>query len=157
LTSISAIEVLILRLSNFNDKFSEEDRSLSSEFNDTSKTTNQAYFLTDQAIGVRVNTVLKKQNVASYLINMIRTKFEASDYSYYSSINNNQTQYLLDQLCLLLSYEEYLELETSLYPTFTSTTTGPASATSFLGLGALLSLIILIPMKRKLKKGPPSN
>ncbi len=150
LTSIPVIEVLILRLSEFNDIFLEEDWSLSSEYNDSSKTTDQEYILTDHAIGVRANTILDKLNVASYLINMIRTKFEASDSSYYSSIPNHQTQYLLDQLYLLLSFEEYLVLETSLHPSTTI-----QSATSFLGLITILSLLILIPVKRKLKKLPP--
>ncbi|MHA1237127.1 MAG: hypothetical protein ACTSQ9_05650 [Candidatus Hodarchaeales archaeon] len=79
LTPLSIIEDLILRLSNFQDDFREEDWSLSSEYNHTSKNSNQEFFLTDQVIGVRVNTKLEKLNVASYLINTIRTKFEASD------------------------------------------------------------------------------
>ena len=150
LTPISTIKDLILKLSNFQDDFREEDWSLSSEYNHTSKNSNQEFFLTDQAIGVRANTKLEKLNVASYLINTIRTKFEASDSSYYSSIDNHQTQYLLDQLYLLLSFEEYLVLETSLHPTTTI-----QSATSLLGLISILSLLILIPVKRKLKKSPP--
>jgi len=144
LSPISAIEILILRLNGFNDKFREEDNSLSSEYNDSSKTTDQEFFLTDQAIGVRVSTILGKLNVANYLINTIRTKFMATDSSYYSTIQNHQTQYLLDQLYLILSFEEYLVLNTSIYPS--------VAATSIFGLGVLFSLLILIPVKRKLRK-----
>ena len=144
---ISTIETLILRLSGFTDIFREEDNSLSSEYNDSSKMTDQEFFLMDQAIGVRVSTILKKINVANYLVNSIRAKFEASDSSYYSSIHNHKTQYLLDQLFLILAFEEYLELNSSIYPS--------ASATSILALGTLVSLLILIPVKRKLKKSPP--
>ncbi|MHA1542932.1 MAG: hypothetical protein ACTSQH_08140, partial [Candidatus Hodarchaeales archaeon] len=109
--STSSIEMLILRLSDFVDIFNEVDWSLNSEYNDSSKSTDQEFILTNQAIGVRVSVLLEKLNVANFQISMIRTKFEASNSSFYSSIADREFTYLLDQLYLVLSFEEYLVLD----------------------------------------------
>ena len=78
---------------------------------------------------------------------MIRTKFEASDSSFYSSITNREFTYLLDQLYLILSFEEYLVLDAEI-------SGSRGGAASFIGMGSLLMILILIPIKRKIRKAP---
>ena len=145
--STSSIELLVLTLSNFVDIFEEVDRSISSEYNDSIKDGNQEFNLINQAIGVRVSVLLEKLNVANFQISMIRTKFEASDSSFYSSITNREFTYLLDQLYLILSFEEYLVLDAEI-------SGSRGGAASFIGMGSLLMILILIPIKRKIRKAP---
>ncbi|MHA2216033.1 MAG: hypothetical protein ACXACY_08860 [Candidatus Hodarchaeales archaeon] len=147
--STSSIELLVLTLSNFVDIFDEVDRSISSEYNDSIKDGNQEFNLINQAIGVRISVLLEKLNVANFQISMIRTKFEASDSSFYSFISDREFTYLLDQLYLILSFEEYLVLDAEI--------SGSRAAASFLGIGSVLMMLILIPIKRKIKKSLPKD
>ncbi len=139
---------LITRLDIFIRNFLEQEGSCNSTYDFLNQVKSDEILAGDQSLIIRCNVIFEylqySKNVALELIK----KFKAPTIGFYSSSTDQNNQYLLDQIQILLAFQELIQLEKAV-----SVITYPSAASSW-GLGVfLLMMVILVPLKRKrLKK-----
>lgn len=143
------LELLTSRLTQFVDNnFLQQDWSVGSYYNRSSNTLDSKRMLVDQLFYIRANVKREKINFANYSIESIFDSFVTSNTSFFTSFENPDTQTLIDQLHILLAFQEYLELESRL-----KTTSKTKESAAPWSIGIFILTILLIPIRRrKLKK-----
>jgi hypothetical protein len=143
------LELLTSRLTQFVDNnFLQQDWSVGSYYNRSSNTLDSKRMLVDQLFYIRANVKREKINFANYSIESIFDSFVTSNTSFFTSFENPDTQTLIDQLHILLAFQEYLDLESRL-----KTTSETKESAAPWSIGIFILTILLIPIRRrKLKK-----
>jgi hypothetical protein len=152
ITSTNILEILISRLREFIENyFLQQDWSVGFYYNQTSNNLNKEMRLIDQILYIRANVKLERLNFAKFSIESLLENFIDSNASFYTSINNSDQQTLMDQIILLLTFEEFIELESQVMTTqthTTGTTQTTASASSWT-IGIFLLALLIIQIRRR--------
>ncbi|PWI46748.1 hypothetical protein CEE45_15275 [Candidatus Heimdallarchaeota archaeon B3_Heim] len=128
LGSFSIINTLANRLNNYlTNIFLQQNWSIAFNYNQTSHNLSSKIVLTDQILFIRVNILQNKRNFADYTISTVKSSFGSENSSYFTANDDQETQFLTDHVYLLLSFEEFLKLETTA-TTYTSTEPEETSA-----------------------------
>lgn len=128
--------------------FINKDWSCPSSFNLSSMIASKDVFATDQALLIRVNVLFERLNFANYTAITLIEDFSANK-GFYSTVTNNQTQYLIDQVLILLAFQELILLENKLLSTDT-VPHGPAA--SSWGIEVIILSLILILLHRNINR-----
>ena len=100
----------------------------------------------DQSLIIRCNVLFEKLQYSKNTARALIKKLKAPTSGFYSSSTDQNNQYLLDQIQILLAFQELIQLELAV-----SFITYPAA--SSWGLGVLiLMMVILVPLKKKVLK-----
>lgn len=154
LGSLAIINTLTNRLNNFlMNIFLQQDWSIAFTYNQTSHNLSSKIVLNDQLLFIRTNILQNKRNFADYTLSILKLNFEAENSSYFTSSADNQTQFLTDHVHLLLSFEEFLILETTI-TTYTDTeatsTEYPTGAAGFAWeFTIILTVLVFISYRRR--------
>jgi hypothetical protein len=136
------IDSILNRVDTFISNFVLQDWSCSSKFNLTSMQASNEVFVQDQALLIRSHIIFERSQYAKYTANSLRNLFSAPNNGFYSSLNDQQTQYLIDQIHILLAFQELIEHESE----------REASASGAWGFEILLIAFILLLVKRGLMR-----
>lgn len=140
---IISIDSILTRVDDFiSNYFVKQDWSCSSKYNFTSMEASNEVFAQDQALLIRSHVIFDRLTYAKYTVDTLRNLFNAPNNGFYSSIKDQQTQYLIDQIYILLAFQELIEHETE----------QEASASGAWGFEILLIVFILLLVKRGLRR-----
>ncbi|MFX0181828.1 MAG: hypothetical protein ACFE95_02000 [Candidatus Hodarchaeota archaeon] len=143
LFDISSIDSILTRVDDFiSNYFVNQDWSCSPKYNFTSMEASDEVFAQDQALLIRSHVIFERLTYAKYTVDALRNQFYAPNNGFYSSIKDQQTQYLIDQVHILLAFQELIELETEV----------EVSASGAWGFEILLIVFILVLAKRGLTR-----
>jgi len=148
--------IIINRLDNYiSNHFINKDWSCHSSFNYSGMTASKDIFATDQALLIRVNVLFERLKFANYTTVTLKEIFSANE-GFYSSIGDNQTQYLLDQVKILLALQELIILKNSLFPTDT-VPHGPAASSWGIEVFILTFVVYILCQDISRKRKDPSK
>ncbi|MFX0151033.1 MAG: hypothetical protein ACFFAJ_09655 [Candidatus Hodarchaeota archaeon] len=112
---IIKIDSILDRVDDFiSNYFVKQDWSCSPKFNITSMTVFTGAYVQDQTLLIRTQVMSKRLTYAKYASNKLQNLFNAPNNGFYSSLEDRQTQSLMDQIYILLAFHELLELELEL-------------------------------------------
>ncbi|MFX0172823.1 MAG: hypothetical protein ACFE9L_12975 [Candidatus Hodarchaeota archaeon] len=112
---IVTIDSILNRVDGFiSNYFVKQDWSCSPKFNITSLTVFTGAYVQDQTLLIRTQVMSERLTYAKYTANKLRNLFSAPNNGFYSSLEDRETQSLMDQIYILLTFHELLELDSEL-------------------------------------------
>ncbi len=143
-----SVTPLINRLDIFIRNYLEKEGSCNATYDFLNRVKSDEILAGDQSLIIRCNVFFEYLQYSKNIARELIKKLRAPTIGFYSSSTDQNNQYLLDQIQILLAFQELIQLEMVV-----SFITYPSAASSW-GLGVfLLMMVILVPLKRKrLKK-----
>ncbi|MHA2245980.1 MAG: hypothetical protein ACXADY_13540 [Candidatus Hodarchaeales archaeon] len=147
----SSVNLLLNRLNKFiTNHLINEDWSVSAYYNSSNpkREPSDEILASDQSLIIRCNVLFEHLQYGKYIAGALIEKFEALNSGFYSSSIDQNSQYLLDQIQILLAFQDLILLESMMYPS----TEGPSDGAATWGFGVFLIIFLFsfIPLKRKL-------
>ncbi|MFX1249721.1 MAG: hypothetical protein ACFFB2_20680, partial [Promethearchaeota archaeon] len=155
----SSIEFLIDRLNKFiTNHLINEDWTCSAYYNSSNPLHQPSDEIraSDQGLIIRCKVLFEHLGPSKYIADSLIEKLKAPNSGFYSSSTNLNSQHLLDQLQILLAFQDLILLESMIYPPTGETselTTGEEPAAGATWETSMLLIILsisCIPLKRKL-------
>ncbi len=150
----SSVNLLINRLNKFiTNHLFNEDWSYSAYYNSSNRERSDEILAGDQSLIIRCKVLFEHLQSGKYIAGELIEKLKAPNSGFYSSSTDQNLQYLLDQVQILLAFQDLILLESIIYPP----TEGPSAATWGFGVILILLSLSFIPFKRKLCKRKHSS
>ncbi|UCG01389.1 MAG: hypothetical protein JSW11_17440 [Candidatus Heimdallarchaeota archaeon] len=146
----SSVSLLISRINTFiGNHLINEDWSYSAYYNSSNRKDSDEILASDQSVIIRCKVLFERLRHGQYITGTLIEKLEAPNSGFYSSSKDQNLQYLLDQVQILLAVQELILLESIIYP---SSEIPHGAATWGFGVLLIIFSISFIPLKRKLWK-----
>jgi hypothetical protein len=151
----SSIDILINRINKFiTNHLISEDWRCSEYYNSSNRDDlgrSDSIFASDQSLIIRCNVLLEHLQYGKYISGKLIEELEASNSGFYSSSTDQSSQYLLDQIQILLAFNDLILLESIIYPP-----TEGAASWGF-GLLSIMFSVSFVLVKRKWRKRTSSS
>ncbi|MFX0212190.1 MAG: hypothetical protein ACFFDT_39820 [Candidatus Hodarchaeota archaeon] len=145
----SLVNLLINRINKFiTNHLRSKDWSCSEYCNSSNRERSKSIFASDQSLIIRCNVLLEYLQNGKYISGELIEELEAPNSGFYSSSIDQNSQYLLDQVQILLAFNDLILLESIIFPTESK----EGSASWGFGLFYIILSVSFILVKRKWRK-----
>ncbi|MFX0122558.1 MAG: hypothetical protein ACFFAE_02915 [Candidatus Hodarchaeota archaeon] len=149
-----SVNLIINRLNKFiTNHLVNEDWSCSAYYNTSNREQSKEILASDQSLIIRCNVLFEHLRYGKFIASSLIDKLEAPNSGFYSSSMDQNSQYLLDQINILLAFQDLILLESIMYPP----TEGPGAASWSFGIILIILTISSISFKRKFCKEKSSS
>jgi hypothetical protein len=136
---IVTLDSIINRVDDFiSNFFVKQDWSCNPKYNITSMAAFTGAYVQDQTLLIRTQVMSERLTYAKYASNKLRNLFNAPNNGFYSSLEDRETQSLMDQIYILLAFHELLELDLELME----------GAAASWGVEVILLVLVILLVKR---------
>ncbi|MFX1283584.1 MAG: hypothetical protein ACFFB5_08010 [Promethearchaeota archaeon] len=142
-----SLDPLINRLNKFIGNYLINlDWSCNKYYNFTNRKPSEGILASDQSLIIRCNVFFENLQYGKYVAVSLIEKLQAPNSGFYPSLSDQSSQHLLDQIQILLAFQELILLESIIIP--------PSSiAAASWGFGVFLIILpILFTLKRRVRK-----
>ncbi|MFX1508370.1 MAG: hypothetical protein ACFFDC_19990, partial [Promethearchaeota archaeon] len=145
----STVDILINRINKFIiNHLRNKDWSCSEYYNSSNRKRSEHILASDQSLIIRCYVLFEHLQSGKYISEKLIEKLEAPNSGFYPSSTDRNSQNLIDQVQILLAFNDLIMLESQIYPTEPK----EGAASWGFGLFSIILLVSVLLVKRKWRK-----